>query len=305
MAVNESISAYSTTAASNTPAGTANVGPDLDNHLRSIKSNIRIAFEHSNSEQVRGRLWFDQSASPVVSLKYSDGSADVTIFNVDESAKEVTPFIDDVAMGTVPKEFNKAEDTASALSTLGRGTHMGPADSTASALDALAFSAATKHLASASTTATIHERIGVGTAVTDLPELITGSATSIAALPPVSGEFLTNIITQGTAAEIDPLSGGASVTQAHNLGGVPDAVEVTFECLSADNSYDAGDTLFYPPYMLNAGAVSVYNVIYDATNIQIITRGGADNISQVEKSSLASVAMTDRNWKMIVRPFRY
>lgn len=40
MAVSESVYSYSTTAASNTPAGGSNVGPDLDDHLRDIKKNI-------------------------------------------------------------------------------------------------------------------------------------------------------------------------------------------------------------------------------------------------------------------------
>lgn len=44
MAVDENVSAYSTTAASNTPAGTDTVGPDLDNHLRDMKKNIRTVF---------------------------------------------------------------------------------------------------------------------------------------------------------------------------------------------------------------------------------------------------------------------
>ena len=43
MAVSETLSAYSTTANNNTPAGTDTVGPDLDNHLRDIKKNIKVA----------------------------------------------------------------------------------------------------------------------------------------------------------------------------------------------------------------------------------------------------------------------
>lgn len=43
MAVNEALNAYSTTAASNTPAGTDNVGSDLDDHLRDLKKNSAYA----------------------------------------------------------------------------------------------------------------------------------------------------------------------------------------------------------------------------------------------------------------------
>lgn len=40
MPVSETLPSYSTTASSNTPAGSASVGPDLDDHLRDIKKNI-------------------------------------------------------------------------------------------------------------------------------------------------------------------------------------------------------------------------------------------------------------------------
>lgn len=42
MSVNETISAYSTTASGNTPTGTSNIGTDLDDHLRDVKKNIRV-----------------------------------------------------------------------------------------------------------------------------------------------------------------------------------------------------------------------------------------------------------------------
>jgi len=46
MAVTEALSALSTTAASNTPAGTDSIGTDLDDHLREIKKNVRFASNH-------------------------------------------------------------------------------------------------------------------------------------------------------------------------------------------------------------------------------------------------------------------
>ena len=46
MAVTEALSALSTTAASNTPAGTDSIGTDLDDHLRDIKKNVRFASNH-------------------------------------------------------------------------------------------------------------------------------------------------------------------------------------------------------------------------------------------------------------------
>ena len=73
MAVTETISAYSTTANSNTPAGTDSVGPDLDNHLRDIKKNIRVAATHwsgESAESIRGAIEDHYSASPAGSVHF-------------------------------------------------------------------------------------------------------------------------------------------------------------------------------------------------------------------------------------------
>ena len=100
MAVNEDISAYSTTAASNTPAGSATVGPDLDNHLRDIKRNIRRATERfqgpTTPEAFRGREWMDTSGtgSNVIDLVVYDGANEVPYLEIDTSAGTARPIID-------------------------------------------------------------------------------------------------------------------------------------------------------------------------------------------------------------------
>jgi len=81
MAVDESLNALSTTASSNTPAGSDNVGTDLDDHLRDIKKNIRIAAENFqgilNPTGFEGQLHADKSrsASGIVVLRFHDGGA--------------------------------------------------------------------------------------------------------------------------------------------------------------------------------------------------------------------------------------
>jgi len=81
MAVDESLNALSTTASSNTPAGADIVGVDLDNHLRDIKKNIRIAAEHAqgilNPTGFAGQLHADRSrsASGIITLRLHDGDA--------------------------------------------------------------------------------------------------------------------------------------------------------------------------------------------------------------------------------------
>jgi hypothetical protein len=94
MAVNESLSAYSTTAASNTPSGSDNIGTELDDHLRDIKRNIRrVATQRPGpsapSDNLKGSLWLDTSgsASDISVLKISNGSQLwATMFTFNESA---------------------------------------------------------------------------------------------------------------------------------------------------------------------------------------------------------------------------
>lgn len=97
MAVNENVGTYSTTAASNTPAGTDNVGPDLDNHLRDIKKNIRVTAENakgpsSPASSFTGRFWVDtaRSASTSLTLKLHDYEGFVSVFDMDTSANAMT-----------------------------------------------------------------------------------------------------------------------------------------------------------------------------------------------------------------------
>jgi hypothetical protein len=81
MAVNEDLTAYSTTAISNTPSGSDNIGTELDDHLRDIKKNMAWLVSNSRGEtapgNIRGRLWFDSSAtsSSTQVLKLGNGGS--------------------------------------------------------------------------------------------------------------------------------------------------------------------------------------------------------------------------------------
>jgi hypothetical protein len=107
MAVNEDLSAYSTSAASNTPSGSSNVGPDLDNHLRDIKRNVRRVAERyqgvTTPEAFRGREWLDTSgtAATKLELTMNDGSNEVPYMDFDTSAGTARPIIDGT---TVPAD---------------------------------------------------------------------------------------------------------------------------------------------------------------------------------------------------------
>ena len=121
MAVNEDLSAYSTTAASNTPAGGSNIGPDLDNHLRDIKRNVRRVAERyqgtTTPEAFRGREWIDTSAtaSTKLEVKLNDGSNEVVITEIDTSAGTSTP----VVHGTAIPKGSMAVQAANAVDITG------------------------------------------------------------------------------------------------------------------------------------------------------------------------------------------
>lgn len=142
MAVNEDISAYSTAAASNAPAGTDTVGPDLDDHLRDIKKNLRLVAETAQGPTApsafRGRLWIDTSgtASSKLLLKIHDGSAWATLCEIDDDNERINltgAGINSLAAPvTVAQGGTNAESTASAITALKIATF--GEDSTASAI---------------------------------------------------------------------------------------------------------------------------------------------------------------------------
>jgi len=96
MAVDESLDALSVTASNNTPLGTDAVGVDLDNHLRDLKKNLRIAAEHAqgilNPTGFEGQLHADKSrsASGIVTLRlYHDEWSDLFEFDTADAKIDV------------------------------------------------------------------------------------------------------------------------------------------------------------------------------------------------------------------------
>jgi hypothetical protein len=81
MAVNEGIEDYGA-AAANTPAGSDNIGTDLDDHLRDIKKNLRFTSQQmkgaTSPSHFMGRMWLNSSATAtdnILPLAMSDGAA--------------------------------------------------------------------------------------------------------------------------------------------------------------------------------------------------------------------------------------
>lgn len=125
MAVNEDLSAYSTTAVSNTPAGSDTIGPDLDNHIRDVKRNIRRVAAHRAEqtagaiERIEGAFHVDLSATPTVTVSIDDANDLIPMIEVDQSANTSYPYVGSEVPSDIAKEFLTASSTASALSTIG------------------------------------------------------------------------------------------------------------------------------------------------------------------------------------------
>lgn len=90
MPVSEELSSWSTNAASNSPGGSDNVGPDLDDHLRLIKSYVaKIRGSHWGTSEPgsgvseRGAIWLDSSGS----------ASNVWIFKANVGGSYVYPFM--------------------------------------------------------------------------------------------------------------------------------------------------------------------------------------------------------------------
>lgn len=242
MAVNESISAYSTTAANNTPAGSNTIGPDLDNHLRDIKKNIRLAVESSQGPSAPadgfvGRWYADTSgsASDILALNIHDGGGFVHLFDLETSANEIVS-ANLAASAIETSQINLGGIGDSAIPASG----IDFSDLSGSAIDRAAINIADSGIArakidiadsaiarakidiNASGIARTNLDLSLGTGVDDMITLISGSATTIAALPVVSGEFLTNLDNIGAFVRFDASSGTPSAQTSLNITSITD-----------------------------------------------------------------------------------
>ena len=131
MAVNEAVSAYSTTAASNTPAGTDTVGPNLDDQLRDMKKNTRAvaeSFKGLGDGGFPGAIRLDDSASPSWTVSIRGTGANINLFDVDDSAGTTAPYFGASPASTFTQQ-HAVESTASARSTI-MGSYLAAAATT-------------------------------------------------------------------------------------------------------------------------------------------------------------------------------
>lgn len=107
-----------------------------------------------------------------------------------------------------------------------------------------------------------------------------------------------------TSAEQTITSAGA-LTLAHGLGVKPSLLTFTLICKTAEHGYSVDDELYLGPV---GTATSIddnraFSAVVDGTNVNIRFGANASTFSLLSRSSGAGVALTNANWRLIVRAF--
>ena len=95
------------------------------------------------------------------------------------------------------------------------------------------------------------------------------------------------------------ITNGSGLNIAHGLGAKPSRVEAVLLCKTTEDGWAVGDEIALPSK--DAVSSSVFNFIlgWDATNVTVVTC--ASGVQVVNKSTGAAVALTNSNWRIVVR----
>jgi hypothetical protein len=194
--------------------------------------------------------------------------------------------------------------TASARTRLGLGTLWGLDDTTASGLVRLGLSQIAKDIATATNTAALLTVIGAPLSASAglLVKAITGSATTIAALPVMSGEFLTNIgvFTKSFQSADLAISSGGTTAISHGLGKLPMSVNALLVCQSPELGYTAGSVLPVNPGINTVVQTAARGISMMFTTATLTLRYGTDaNVFNILSNADGSnQAATNADWKL-------
>ncbi len=230
MAVDESLNALNALASSNTPAGSDQVGTNADDHLRDIKKNIRLAAENSasvlNPTGFEGQFHADKSrsASHGITIRFHEGNNFMDMFEVYTASDQyalanlqgssiaraaLTGFgaiIDASLPLAVANGGTSEESTASLSSALRTVLNLNPmpvVDGGTGEESSASLSSRFQSILNLGTAA----NQAVGTAVDNVPQLTTASATSAIGLPAIYGDRLLGLGSTQQATEQSPTSG--------------------------------------------------------------------------------------------------
>lgn len=167
------------------------------------------------------------------------------------------------------------------------------------------FLTSTNNLSDLASASTARTNLGLGTAATGTLGIGANDVVQLdasAKLPAVDGSQLTGIsstgrLIAGTALVLNPYALSSSTTQAHGLGVAPVYIEWVWECLTANLNYSAGDKIMGVATTQNNG-----NVIFDATNLTLVTSGIA--VTFVNKTTFAVSGITASDWKLTLTPYK-
>lgn len=293
MAVNEEVSALSTTAASNTPAGASAVGPDLDNHLRDIKKNIRRSAEHfkgSTEGNFPGAIKVDESASPTWTVNIRGTGQDIALFSIDDSAGISNAIVGGVAPSTFTKS-TFGDGTASARTKI-----VGPLDAvvaegtTASAktsfLGALIRDASDEGTSASARTSLIGPYMGAAA-----DEDTTASASQVLHSGPLG-------FYKYFASSEQTVTADTQLDVAHSLGGVPVMVQIILRCKTGELGYSAGDEVSVSSVVNDISGDVGATIFSDATNVSIV-QGASFRLHS--RATFNEGNVTPANWRWVIR----
>lgn len=95
------------------------------------------------------------------------------------------------------------------------------------------------------------------------------------------------------------ITNGSGLNIAHGLGAKPSRVEAVLLCKTTEAGWAVDDEIALPSK--DAVSSSVYNFVlgWNATNVTVVTC--ASGIQVANKSTAAAVALTNSNWRIVVR----
>lgn len=298
MPVPTTLRGISTTAASNSPAGTDAIGSTLDDYLRALQAVFRTYLASQGSAM---------TAASTVDLSTADGyyitingSTTITSFGTEQAGISYllkfasTPVITHNGTSLIlPGAANITAAAGDLMLVVSEGSGNWRCEmyqpATSTPVEKLPT---TKGDILAATASQTLARVGVGTD----GQVLTANAS---ATPGV--KWAAPSLTSGTQCVKNPFATNSSTTQAHGLGTTPTFVMHWIECLTGELGYTAGDRV-YPGNYYDASGECGYSVAADATNV-VITTHVSVGVRVINKSTRAMATITSANWKIVAQPY--
>lgn len=131
------------------------------------------------------------------------------------------------------------------------------------------------------------------------------TADDLAATLDLSGKTVTlpaaftPIFTKSYVSANQTISAGGLLTLAHGMGVLPKMVRASLVCTSAESGWAINDEVVYPVGV--GGGNTGFGVYADTTNLYVRIGSGTSAIPYLNKTSGASVNLTNANWRAVFR----